>query len=299
MDSNTLRIGIDVSLDSIGFCFRQGTHRHYAALINVGKLDGSKEPSEQRIFEKYEYMRTLRDLRDVTLGFWDRNQVAGTASVGLDAWQRVHLDNCLRGQHVFIRFLDKILLEQFDGVLMSDIEVAFENYSYGSVTDNFIQVVEATVLLKEALIEKGYVLMPNLRIIPGPKIKMLAGSGALDKWGMLQAFQTNACKDPGLENDPLWRFLTDATEKVSVNRTKKAKKAPAFFANGKPKPGTVDHVTREVLAPVSDIIDAYFLGLYASRVKETVLTAEEQAAAKIANKAKKDAKSAKKAKLPK
>ena len=119
-----------------------------------------------------------------------------------------------------------------------------QNYSYGSSTDNLIQVVEATMRLKQLIFEDLMLCVDHFSIITGPTLKMWAGKGDYDKYQMLMAYIQNHRGDKSLEDDSFWKFI---------------KKNKGLYLNERMKKGKP---FIEVKTPISDIIDAYFCCLW-------------------------------------
>lgn len=241
-----LFVGIDFSLNSTGLVFRYNGNTKYINVLNKFAISSSKKMSAGEIFSSNEVLNSIIGLKNVTVKPLDIAPITSVKKIGLSEWERLHIAAVLnRGIEVYNAIADE--LSNYKLVKLNDIHMKIENYSYGSNTDNLIQVVEATMKLKQMLFENMGLPLENFHLITGPTLKMWVGKGNYDKYQMLEAYLRNDKEDRSLENDPLWRTLGKNKEMYLNKKTKK----------GKPY--------LEVKTPISDIIDAYYCCLHLER----------------------------------
>ena len=140
--------------------------------------------------------------------------------------------------------INTIALRLIPSIRKSEICVLIENYSYSSQSDTLIQLVENTMEVKH------YVLttmchVENFYCIPAPRVKLYVGKGNYDKYDMTTAFLNNVRDDDHILNSTFYKFLLDNfTTSFLKERIKKGKQF------------------NEVLSPISDIIDSYWILRY-------------------------------------
>jgi hypothetical protein len=160
-----------------------------------------------------------------------RDPTPQVKSVGLTNWERFHMASVLAyNDCVFdaIKYAIK--------VKGGDVRVCLENYTgKKAATDNLIQMVEYTMDLKRRLL--GLVDLESFSIVASSSWKTkLVGNGNADKFMVFGKFLT--------EDTELSKKLSKEPDKWYRPGTK----------NGKP--------FNEVLSPVCDLIDSYYVMRY-------------------------------------
>lgn len=246
---NKLLIGLDVSLTSTGICFRYKGRNEYLSISGKSCYSASKKLTANDIFDKNEsahvqMVNALKLVDNVSIVVTERESIAPPKSSSLCTWQRDHLLSINTYANILVDTIKSKIIEY--NIPIHDVYLNLENYSYGSASDTLIQIVEFTCLIKDLLLFRngGIIPLNNFFITPGPHIKILAGKGNFDKYQMLNSFKDNDSKDEVIENDDFRLFVRQNYE--IVHKTLKNNK-------------------KEVLTPISDIIDAYFLSLHLER----------------------------------
>ena len=245
-----LLIGIDLSMDSTGMCFRYKGQNRYLSIFNKRKFSVKKQPIEELLDDdkidekKRDVMRSVLNISNVDVAFIEKESIPTVKKVGLVDWQRKHMEVANAQSKQIFDILVDYLKKHYARVAFEDIFINLENYSYGSVTDNLIQVVELTCLLKKKILGE-LVDYHQWYIVPGPTIKMFAGKGNFDKYDMFNAFVTNAKGDPNVEQGDEFR---DTLMEDPSMYWKVAKKKKKEF--------------NDVIAPIPDLVDAYYMALF-------------------------------------
>ena len=185
----------------------------------------------------------------------DRKPLTDVKKIGLTPWARQHTLNCVIYSNLINLKIEEIIHDYFSD---HKIHIGIENYSYGSfgMGTNTVQLIEITAMLKAKLFGDTSKLQ-NYHLIPGPSLKLFAGKGSLDKYGMFLAYLgTNKNK-----NDELFNFVT--TNKAFCY-TQKSKPIKTIIRANK-KLGILKHTVKgyelinEMNKPLDDIIDSWWL----------------------------------------
>ena len=250
-----LHIGIDLSLDSTGITFRRGDKTTFLAVLNIRKFTNAKGVNPDTILEdniianedSVQVLKTLVSLDDVDIKFIHRPSVPTAKKAGLLDWQRAHIDSSIKlAKQIFDAMMDHIK-KYHTATDPMGIKINIENYSYGSVSDNLIQVVELTCLLKNYILT-NLIDSDSWYIVAGPTVKKFVGRGDYDKHDLLQAFMRNDVDDKLMVNNPLIKTLKTLDDKCWDIRKKKGKEV------------------KQVKSPIDDIIDSYFMMVYLEEV---------------------------------
>ncbi len=147
-------------------------------------------------------------------------------------------------------------------------------------------MVEYGYKVKNTLIEKYKFKLDQFFIIPAPVVKMYAGKGDFTKYEMFQSFCKNNNLDKFIEKCG-FRYLvanyTDKFIKINASKTKKYDLAKADYDILASNSGTSKDEQRpvkaaerelnklqkqinEVLSPVDDMIDSYFICDYLHKI---------------------------------
>lgn len=254
-------LGTDLSLNSTGFCLTDGVSYKFGASMNLCSMSTKQvTPTLEELYvtEKYDYLYRMSKLPGVMVFSHKRETEKPKEFIGIG--QRRLRD----AAHLPIVLANNLL----DFVKTVQVNyVGIEDYSMASETDNLIQVVEITSIFKtNHLIRFVGGDDSKFFAIPGPKIKMFAGKGNFQKDEMLAAFCN--LKDEALRATPFHQFVRSNMALVTALNKKKGR--------------------MNVLAPIGDMIDAFWIARYVKHViidGETVL--DSKAKAKLEKKAKK------------
>ena len=107
------------------------------------------------------------------------------------------------------------------------IEVGFEGYSFGSNSNNLIDIVSATTCFKVKFLSR-ISNEKDMRVFAPSTIKKHAGGGRLKKRELFDVFVENRLEDEILEKTDVWKFCQDL------------------------------QLGQKVPKPLDDLIDAYF-----------------------------------------
>lgn len=219
-------VSIDFSLNSTGITFYKDGEYHFMSYINFDK--SSKKTKE--IIDK------LSESSNFSYHSYYRSPVTSPnlREDGLYGWEREHVENCIYYGEDLCQKISRTLLELYGGYEKESVSCIIENYSYSSQSSTLIQMVENTFSLKRSLIERVCNL-EHFYIIPAPKVKAFVGKGSFDKYDMLRSF---------IDNGKVNAFHKCISENENQFIKKRIKKGKEF---------------NEVLCPVQDIIDSYWM----------------------------------------
>ena len=231
-----LFVSIDYSLESVGvtlFDIKKKKY-HFLSYLNTKKKATANRAD------------LLADINDLSVIQYQRDPIATVKSRedGLFGWERQHMTNVLHYNSELVNNIKALVLRLYPDIKKSEICVLIENYSYSSQSDTLIQIVENTMEVKH------YVLttichVENFYCIPAPRVKLYVGKGNYDKYDMTTAFLNNVRDDDYILNSSFYKFLLDNfTTSFLKERIKKGKQF------------------NEVLSPISDIIDSYWILRY-------------------------------------
>lgn len=223
-------IGIDFSMNSIGITIYDGEWKHFS-IINRYQFSKAKP-------ENYDYDSVADYLKQGLIGLnkhivFDRppntkDKKAKDKISELNRWHSSHLVGCETITQAVMKIITPYITE--------DTKVGIEHYitSRNSGGDATIQIIEATYRLKYEIKKHT----DKIFVIPAPTIKLFAGKGNFQKADMVRA------------------YINDATIKHP------------FKDNIKNAPNNLIKNPKEVLKPIDDVIDSYFVAKY---VKEVIL----------------------------
>ena len=231
-----LFVSIDYSLESVGVTLFDVEKKKYHF---ISYLNTKKKATANRV-------DLLSNINDLSVIQYQRDPIATVKSRadGLFGWEQQHMTNVLHYNAEFVDRINTIALRLIPSIRKSEICVLIENYSYSSQSDTLIQLVENTMEVKH------YVLttmchIENFYCIPAPRVKLYVGKGNYDKYDMTTAFLNNVRDDDHILNSTFYKFLLDNfTTSFLKERIKKGKQF------------------NEVLSPISDIIDSYWILRY-------------------------------------
>lgn len=233
-----LFVGIDLSMNSTGVCFKTDSENLYLNILNRNVLSKNKKLSDEEILDNYEITSELLKLDNVIMHVDDREPIPVPKKIGLSEWGRRSVLASNKYSTNFVDIIKNIISERFSG---HQIFVCIENYSYTKHTNNIINMVEFTFPIKEKLLLSGICPLENFYLVTSPEIKMGLGNGNYDKYELLMCFINNKMGDKNVTIDNFNKF---AIEKVNI-----------LTKTGKKKGKTIN----EVLTPISDLVDSYFL----------------------------------------
>ncbi len=203
-----LFIGVDLSLNSTGICFRYMGICSYMSILNKFLFTSVEDMEHSELLDKNDVLRSVYMIPNVDIHLIDRKPVLKSNS--FESNQRIQIANSIMYSELIY---DKIRehLKQFKHLSSDNIIISFESISYGSIGDNTIQIAEITSILKAKLIK--YILSDNFDnyySIPGPSIKAYIGHASFDKYKIFRRFVYNEKSDISLLYDEF--FLQMCTE---------------------------------------------------------------------------------------
>ena len=210
-------VGIDFSINSPGICIIHGDQCHW-----ISNSIGPKTKAEAS------YVDRIKNCADVS---YIQFESTTSSQESIDSYS----DN---EYHKIIRYISRanqireIIFNTVEGLnYTGPIHFGFEGFSYGSNTNNIIDIAIATGFLKERLIEycSTHNIDMTLDVMAPGTIKKHAGSGRYNKKEMYEVFAENRHSDGKLEKSDFWNLAQ------SIRGLKKLPK------------------------PTDDLIDSYFV----------------------------------------
>lgn len=209
-------IGIDFSINSPGICIIHNNQCHW-----ISNTIGAKTKSDQA------YVERVKACSDVTYLLFDGEEQSQDS---IDTYSENEYRKIVRyiGRAKHIKQIILSKLEELGYTTDDMLHFGFEGFSYGSNTNNIIDIAIATGFLKSELISQFGAKMTLNVMAPGT-IKKYAGSGRYNKKEMYEVFVENRHEDVKLASSEFW------TLSQSLRGLKKLPK------------------------PTDDLIDAYFV----------------------------------------
>lgn len=252
-----LFVGIDLSLNSTGVTFLpEDGQTRYLSILNRWIFTQSVKKTYKEIIEDSMLLSQLQHVENLSTVMIDRKPLTDVKKIGLINWSREHIRNCILYSNLISEHIEQTIVDYYYDC---QVCICIENYSLGSMSKgtNSMQIIEITSMLKKLILEKDMRRMENYFIVPGPTLKMFAGSGDYDKYMMLRAYTSNN-KDT---TDGLFNFIINNEFLCYLKKVKPKKQI--IKANKKlgieKKTVTVQVPINEVLSPISDIIDSWWL----------------------------------------
>lgn len=299
-----LIISLDISLNSTGVCFRYCGKSRFLNIASKYCFTSSLQKTKEEIMETNPILSSLDGVMSLDIILIDRQSVKKAESFTIN--QRILISNAMKYSSIVVNAIREIRNSEYRNVDSSNIEVAFESISFGSVGDNTVQLIEITTLIKEKLVK--YILdgnVDNYTSLPGPSIKAFIGHGTFCKFKIFERFLSNFHKDT-IESNDLFTTLhvnPDIYKKgtykplkigksgvvddiclvngvhigkvVSKKTAKKDKEKITLYqvllhdgqmSEIEGKGLEIQTPDIDIKTPISDIIDAYFIALYMERV---------------------------------
>lgn len=241
-------IGIDISLNSSGFCIISKDKVHHISGLNTRKFTTAAVVDMDKILDGRPYLKLLLESTNgLEINFNERHPMKKKDGQYLNGRKR--LRDCTQLSKAFYLDIIKALDTHFNGWRDADIHIGIEDYSYGKDTDNTVQVVEISTSLKNRLTRNIQSDFEKYHIVSAPEVKMFAGKGNYDKWQMVEAYIKLA--DPAARKTDLFKLLhKDAS--LFYNEKSKMKYAPKLKKK-------IDTPFKEVFSPIDDLVDAYWV----------------------------------------
>lgn len=234
-----LYISIDFSLESTGVTFYDGIKYHFLSFINS---------VEKQTKERINLLKSsLKNPSDLTIKTFERNSILAVKNRtdGLYGWEKEHMTNVTFYGNLLANEIRSIIKKHYESYSVENTTILIENYSYSSMSDTLIQLVENTMSLKKELFGKKICKIENFYCIPAPRVKQYVGKGNYDKFQMTDAFVKNIKDDIILKSSNFFSFLCDNLKDHFIKE--RIKKGNQFF---------------EILSPISDIVDSYWILSY-------------------------------------
>lgn len=233
-----LYIGIDFSYNSCGVTFEYNGAMNHMCIYNKNQIKKGDdiELTDEEAYEELDILGLVNSPQCMLM-LHHRDKVPQVKDIGLLAWERIHIGQTIMHSRFVYGCIMTWIQTNYRHVNPKNVYIAFENYSYTKNTGNSIQVIEHTAPVKQMLIGEFLELknLENFFVVTAPSIKKFAGSGSYDKYDMFQAFLKE-----NIDNN-FQKALIKNEDKFYVKRIKK----------GKP--------FNDMIAPVPDIIDSYFI----------------------------------------
>lgn len=246
-------VGIDFSLNSTGICIEIDDKDYYFNFFNDTKFGSHKKKNfhlgdfllENKIY--YDLFKNIDNLRVIIRS---QEPLSKPKDVGINKWGQWHFGVLEIYTDLIVNtiysFIQEMVSEPFKVI------TSIENYSYNSFGDATIQIIEMTSVLKHKLTKKSFLCsLDDLHIFPGPNIKKkFTGNGNAIKYDMFEAFLAFKRKS----QDSFLDYLV-------ANKLQCYKEKYKIIKETKKKP---EHEipNHEMLSPIDDIIDAFFIKEY-------------------------------------
>lgn len=239
-------------MNSTGVCIEFDGRNHYLNFFNDTKFGSHKKKNFNLgdfLSNNKIYYNLFNNVGNLNVIVRSQEPLPKPEEIGINVWGQYHFGVLEVYTDLVVSKIKNFLSELTDEPVF--IKVGIENYSYNSFGDATIQIVEMTAVLKHKLTRVGGICsLDDIHIIPGPMIKKkFTGNGNAIKYDMFEAFI--ALKD---ERDSFNKFLIDnklECYKEKYKTIKETKKKPEH-----------DIPNHEMLTPIDDIIDAYFVKEY-------------------------------------
>ena len=231
-----LFVSIDYSLESVGVTLFDVEKKkyHFLSYLNTKKKAIANRAD------------LLSDISDLSVIQYQRDPIATVKSRedGLFGWEQQHMTNVLHYNSELVNYIKILVLRLYPDIKKNEICVLIENYSYSSQSDTLIQLIENTMEVKHHVLTT-MCCVENFYCIPAPRVKLYVGKGNYDKYDMTTAFLNNVRDDDYILDSPFYKFLLDNFSTSFLKE--RIKKGKQF---------------NEVLSPISDIIDSYWILRY-------------------------------------
>lgn len=207
-------IGVDFSLHSPGVCIKQHRKNTWLAFESPTKKYSKKE------LKILEDLKSISDVEVTTL----KNKPITNNYLRRDFEAlRLYTDNAL----TIIKKLGWVLGKNSEDISYNFI---FEGFSYSSNTNNLIDIVSATTILKNMVILEFIYSKDTMMTLAPSTVKKHAGNGRLNKRQLWDVFINNELNDPELDKSDFYHYCKD-----------------------------YGLTTKSVPSPLDDLIDAYFV----------------------------------------
>lgn len=218
-------IGIDFSLTSTGITIIDGNSIKHASFINRYCWSKAADFDIDKIDQ-----RKLKGLEGLdTCVIYDRransvNKKAKDKFLELHRWHDEHIKGCEE--------MKKAIFDNYlSDILEKDDIVCIEHYITKGGGNQTIQIIEATMRIKQAISE----VTSNIYPVPAPTLKMFAGKGNFTKEQMFDAYVRE-------DIDHKYRDNCEKNKGLLVKNPK------------------------TLVKPVDDVIDSYFAAKYAKSI---------------------------------
>lgn len=208
-------IGIDYSINSPGIVLFKESEKKYQwyGYYKPGKCTKKEE----------RYLEELNQFDNVHINVQQKFEI------DKNDYSKGEFDKFKRGVTQSNWIWTNIIFNNISTSHPDDVSVAFEGFSYGSSTNNIIDIIISTTLLKRHFDDKGI----KIETYAPTAIKKFAGKGNMGKLEVFKKFKQNILNDDILKQDPLWNWIVQNIE-----------------------------VEKKVPSVIDDLIDAYFVNNY-------------------------------------
>ena len=240
--NETFYVGIDFSLNSTGICIEYKNQNYFLSFFNECKFNHKKKNFD--FYKELESKPLLNELfldtNNVKLCLRKQEPLPKPKTIGINVWGQKQMDIVKTYTDFIIsNFFSKLI--EFGWNEKTKVIIGIENYSYDSFGDATIQIIEMTSVLKQKLLD--FCELENTNIIPAPTIKKkYSVGGNANKFDMFKSYL-----DLGLK-DKFSLFVKNNENSLYKEKWKLTSKGKAQ--------------NHEVLSPVDDLIDSYFIKEY-------------------------------------
>jgi len=215
-------IGIDFSLKSPGICIYKDNTYKWLSFISLDKKHTKKE------IKVIEELSTLADVEVIELISRDiKKKVLRSEFEKL----RLYTDNAL----LILKHLKFAIGQRTDD---TSLHFIFEGYSYGSQTNNLIDIVGATTILKNMIILEFIYAEDSMIVLAPTTIKKQAGHGRYNKRELWDVFSENRLGDKDIVKSDFYNFAKEL------------------------------EIGKKVYAPLDDLVDSYLVINAGIRLKD-------------------------------
>jgi hypothetical protein len=230
-----LFVGIDFSFNSCGVTFMNGTTMEHMCIFNKYTIKKT-EMTDEEAHEESVVLKLIDDMQCLNI-LTNRVSVPQVKDIGLLAWERIHMAQTILFSNLVYNSIATFIQLKYKHVNPKNIFIGIENYSYTRNTNNIIEMCEFTAPVKQQLLSNvlGLENLENFYVVTAPTVKKFAGKGDFDKYDMFKAFLNEPI------NSQFHKTLLNNEKSFYIVRTKKGK------------------LFNDMIAPVPDIIDSYFI----------------------------------------
>lgn len=208
-----IHIGIDFSLNSPAACVKQYDNSYsFISFFNFGDRDWESK----KIPKAFNLHRELSD-NDTIIAIPYNRQLSSKD------FQESQREKLIDGKSIAELIIGYLVMSYGT----SNVKIALEGFSYGSVGNSFIDIVQYNTFLRSLILDAYQ--PKNIYIAQPSYVKKIAGKGNANKHFMVNAFQKNVLNDHELEKTKFWNWIKDKD------------------------------FSEKIPSPIHDLVDSYFI----------------------------------------